>query len=97
MNFIKHLRWEELPARQRVLSAFVLTCVMDGNPKGQEKCLQKLLHTTCFELLEDGGGGDVSAARCCVLCLAMLRVLSAFCVFVVAVVGCMLLVLFLLL
>lgn len=62
MNFIKHLRWEDMPARQRVLAAFVLTCVMDGNPKGQEKCLQKLLHTTCFELLEDGVVGDVSAA-----------------------------------
>lgn len=58
-NFIKHLVWEDMPARQRVLAAFVLTCVMNGKPKGQEKCLQKLLHTVCFDLLEDGAA-DVS-------------------------------------
>lgn len=60
VNFIKHLQWDEMPARQRVLAAFVLTCIMDGHRPGQEACLQKLLHTACWKLLEEGADDDVS-------------------------------------
>ncbi|CAM9708559.1 unnamed protein product, partial [Hapterophycus canaliculatus] len=51
VNFIKHLRWENMPSRQRVLAAFVLTCIMDEYRPGQEACLQQLLHTHCCKLL----------------------------------------------
>ena len=56
-NFIKHLRWREMPARQRALAGFVLTSIMDGYHAGQEACLNKrLLPHACLELLEDAAG-----------------------------------------
>lgn len=51
INFIKHLQWEEMPARQRILAAFVLTSIMDGYRPGQEACLHHLLHNACLSLL----------------------------------------------
>ena len=51
-NFIRHLNWSEIPARQRVLAAFVLTAIMDGYRPGQEACLHHLLAVECCKLLE---------------------------------------------
>ena len=52
LNFIRHLNWNEIPARQRVLAAFVLTSIMDGYRLGQEACLHHLLADECCKLLE---------------------------------------------
>lgn len=52
LNFIRHLNWNEISARQRVLAAFVLTSIMDGYRLGQEACLHHLLADECCKLLE---------------------------------------------
>ncbi|CAN0264436.1 unnamed protein product, partial [Laminaria digitata] len=52
LNFIRHLNWNEIPSRQRVLAAFVLTSIMDGYRLGQEACLHHLLADECCKLLE---------------------------------------------
>lgn len=52
LNFIRHLQWAEMPARQRVLAAFVVTAVMNGYKPGQEACLNQGLHRACHQLLD---------------------------------------------
>ncbi|CAM9711010.1 unnamed protein product, partial [Ectocarpus fasciculatus] len=58
VNFIKHLRWDDMPAQQRVFAAFVLACIMDGYRPGQEACLQHLLHNICWSLLNTDTDSD---------------------------------------